>query len=172
VTARRGDRASVRSCNTVASWQWELHEGHMSWVLSGRRRRGGELDRGGHPGVHAAQRGVLAHRAYLATHMHVGSATQGPRRRAFGHVSRAAGILTSATTGGNRAVGSVDTMLHGTRRRCDGSRAWAHKWWHCSVEVVMGGRLNGVNFCRRRHVGTEQGSIGGKRPRQVDPVCQ
>jgi hypothetical protein len=59
-------------------------------------------------------------------------------------------------------------VLSGRRRR----GGELDRWWHCSVEVVMGGQLNGVNFCRRRHVGTEQGSIGGKRPRQADPVCQ
>jgi hypothetical protein len=80
------------------------------------------------------------------------------------------GILAGVVTCGSRAVGSVDTMLHGMRRRCDGSRAWAHRWWHCSAEVVMCGRLNDTNFCRRRHAGAEQGRIGGKRPRQAGPV--
>jgi hypothetical protein len=37
----------------------------------------------------------------------------------------------------------VDTIIHDMRRRCDGSRARVHRWWHCSVEVLMGGRLDG-----------------------------
>jgi hypothetical protein len=46
---------------------------------------------GGLPDVHATQRGAPAHHTYPATHAHVSSATQGPRRRAFGHGSSASG---------------------------------------------------------------------------------
>jgi hypothetical protein len=46
VTARRGGRASVRSCGAKAQWQWESRGGHASWVLFVRRCRGDELDRG------------------------------------------------------------------------------------------------------------------------------
>jgi hypothetical protein len=63
-------------------------------------------------------------------------ATQGPRRCSYGHVSSASGaggarlhrraagggILVGAVMGGSRAVTSDDVMLHGTRRRSDGSR--------------------------------------------------
>jgi hypothetical protein len=65
-----------------------------------------------------------------------GIATQGPRRCAFSRISSAsraggvrlrrrapgAGIPAGTATGGSRAVGSVDAMLHDMRRRCDGSR--------------------------------------------------
>jgi hypothetical protein len=88
----------------------------------------GELDRGAHPGVHAAQRGAPAHRTYPATRARI--TTQGPRWCAFDRVSSpsgagctrlrrrapGAGILTGAMTGGNRATDSIDVTLHGTRR--------------------------------------------------------
>jgi hypothetical protein len=76
VTAQHGGRASVCSRGAEAQWQWEPHEGHVSWVLSVHRRRGGELDRG-HLGVHVAQQGAPMHRAYLAMDAHTGSTTQG-----------------------------------------------------------------------------------------------
>jgi hypothetical protein len=96
---------------------------------------------GGHPGVHATQREAPAHLAYAATRA-TGSATQGPRRRAFGCVSSFSGtggarlrrqapgasIPAGAAMGGSRATGSVDAMLHGTRRRCDGSRRQVDRW--------------------------------------------
>jgi hypothetical protein len=90
VIARRGDKASIRSRGARVQQQWESRGGHASWALSIRRCWGGERDRGGgNPGVHVVHRGAPVHRAYPAMHVHTGSATQGPRRRAFGRVSSA-----------------------------------------------------------------------------------
>jgi hypothetical protein len=85
---------------------------------------------GAHPGVHTVQRGALAHRTNPAMCMREGSATQGPRRCAFGRVSSASGagctrlhrrapslgIPAGALMGGSQPGGSVDVMLHGMRR--------------------------------------------------------
>jgi hypothetical protein len=101
----------------------------------------------------------------------ISSATQGPRRCTFSRVGSASGtgcarlrhrasgtgFLAGAATGGSRAAGSVDVMLHGTRRRCDVSRVWVHRWWQ---------------FHRCRHAGAEHGGIGGRRPRLVVLGCQ
>jgi hypothetical protein len=113
--------------------------------LSVRRRRGSELERGGIK-VSMWRNEWCQHTLPTRLHRCVGSAMQGPRHRAFGHVSSAsgvggarlrhrapgAGIPTGAATGGSRAAGSVDAMLHDMRRRCNGSRLqvdrWAMRW--------------------------------------------
>jgi hypothetical protein len=97
----------MKQGGTEAQRQWETREGHMSWVLSVRQHRGGELDRG-HPGVHAAQRGAPAHRAYPAMHAPMGSATQGPRWCAFGYVSSTSGTGCARLHG--RAPGAASRL--------------------------------------------------------------
>jgi hypothetical protein len=107
VTAWHGGRASVCSRGVEVQRQRESHGGHASWALSVRWHRGGELDRG-NPDVHAGHRGTPAHCAYPAMHTHADSATQGPRRRAFGHVSSASG--TGCTKLHHRAPGAVSCL--------------------------------------------------------------
>jgi hypothetical protein len=62
-------------------------------------------------------------------HVSSASGVGGARLR---HRAPGAGIPTGAATGGSRAVGSVDAMLHDMRRRCNGSRLqvdrWAMRW--------------------------------------------
>jgi hypothetical protein len=92
-----------------------------------------ELDRGAHP--------------------RMGSAKQGPRWHAFGHVSSASGAgyarlcrrAPGAATGSNRAAGSIDAMLHGTRRRCNGSRRKVDRWALRWCEHSTCGRLDDGN---------------------------
>jgi hypothetical protein len=85
-------------------------------------------------------------------------ATYWPRRCSHGRVSSASGaggvrlrrraasggILAGAATGGSRAAANDDVMLHGTRRRCDGSR------WQVDSEVV---KAINVWPARRREIG-------------------
>jgi hypothetical protein len=142
--------------------------------LSVRQHRGSELDRGASWCPCGATRG--ANTPWLRGYAHAaGSATQGPRQRAFGRVSSAsgagsarlhrrapsAGIPTGAATGGSRAVGSVNAMLHGMRRRCDGSRR--------QVDIAMVRALNGWptrrrEFGQRGHESAEQGGLGEDGP--------
>jgi hypothetical protein len=131
VEENRGEYgASVRSCDAEAQRQWESRGGHTSWVLSIHQRRGGELDRGRNPGVHAAHRASPAHCAYPATHTHAGSTTQGPSWCAFGCVSSASrtgyvrlhhqapGVVSCLVQRWRQqsSGGNMDTTLHGTSR--------------------------------------------------------
>jgi hypothetical protein len=143
--------------------------------LSVHRHWDSELDRGGHPGVHAAQRGVPTHPSYACT---TGSATQGPRRCAFYRVSSAsgagdtrlrrrapgAGIPAGAATGGSRVTGSVDAMLHSTRRRCDGSRRQVDMWTLRWCEHSTGGWLNNGNLAGEDTPARSRGDWGKTAP--------
>jgi hypothetical protein len=125
--APRGAMRSVEGGDGSVRWHREGHAGEGENFVR-TPASDGELDRGAHPGVHAAQRGASAHCTYPTTCAH--SATQGPRWCAFDRVSSpsgagytrlrhrapGAGILTGVTTGGNRATNSIDVTLHGTRR--------------------------------------------------------
>jgi hypothetical protein len=73
--ARCGGRAVGWACAHAAQ-----RRGPMNGTRGGNFVRtppsDGELDRGAHPGVHAAQRGAPVHRAYPAMHARAGSSTQ------------------------------------------------------------------------------------------------
>jgi hypothetical protein len=158
VTARRDGRASVHSCSAEAQRQWESRGGHASWVLSVHQCQGGELDRGESRCTCGALRGASA--ICLPGYARArGQRYTGPRRHAFDRVSSSSGtgcvrlcrrapgaVSHLAQRRRQQSSGSVDTMLHGTRRQCDASMPWAHRWWHYNVEVVTGGRLDGGNF--------------------------
>jgi hypothetical protein len=114
------------------------------------------------------------------------SAMQGSRRHTHSHVSwangvggarlrcRAAGggILAGAATGGSRAAAIDDTMIHGTRRRCDGSR-WqvAGGQWGGVSNRRVASSMTGNQPAMTRGRGAEGGGIGGRRPRQVGLIC-
>jgi hypothetical protein len=107
-----------------------------------------------------------------------GSTMQGPRRRAFGRVSSASGvgsarlrrrapgtgILAGTTTGGIRAAGSVDATLHGTRRRCDGSRRQVDRWTLRWCEHSTGGRLDDGNLANEDMWARSKGDWGKTAP--------
>jgi hypothetical protein len=104
---------------------------------------------------------------------HTGSATQGTRWRAFHTICsaseagcvrlchRALGADISAVQRRHiRVVGSIDMTLNSTRRQCDGSRAWVHRWEHCGVEVVTSGLLNGGNLAGIATRAQSRGELG------------
>jgi hypothetical protein len=55
-------------------------------------------------------------------------------------------------------------MLHGMRRRCDGSREQAYRWQHGNTEVVMGGQLDGGNFAGVATRARSRGRLGENGP--------
>jgi hypothetical protein len=135
VTARR---QSERACAAQRrSGKREPREGHTSCVCP----YVGIVVVSWTGGIQVSTRRNEGRQRTLATRLRgyacaVGSATQGARRRAFGRVCSAnradgarlhhrapyVGIPAGVAIGGSRAADSVNTTLHGTRRRCDGSR--------------------------------------------------
>jgi hypothetical protein len=53
-------------------------------------------------------------------------------------------------------------------RRPDGSRARAHKWWHCSAKMAMSGWLNGGNFTGVTMRAQSRGDLGEDGPDRWD----
>jgi hypothetical protein len=157
VTARRGDRAVGRACARVAQRRSGngRHEGHSKGeILSVRRRRIVSWTGGGVQ-VSTRHNEGRQHTAPIRLCARVGSATQGPRWCAFNRVSSASGaggtrlrrrapgvsIPAGAATGGSRAAGNVDVMLHGMRWQCDGSRRQVDRWALRWCEHSTCGRL-------------------------------
>jgi hypothetical protein len=101
VTARCGGRASVLTHaarhSSDAAVAPTFRGGDAEGVLSVRRWRGGELDKGR---INVAMRHTQASQRTPATRLcaRAGKATPGSRRRAFGHASSASGAAYSRTS--------------------------------------------------------------------------
>jgi hypothetical protein len=154
VTAQSGGRASERACVVQRrNGKRGPREGHTScvcpyvWVVRWI---------GGHPRVHAAQRGAPVHPGYAATRA----------RRAALHEGLDDVFSAASARPTRQAARGFVVELRAQASRLE------QRWAAIELRALDGWPARRQEFGRREHTGAEQGGIGGRRPQQVGPICQ